>query len=352
MSILFVHYYEWFQGGLTLLDVPKIAYGAPIALLKSRDLVIFIAVGMTFTSILALIVILQKLLRLRLIESKVEFKHRVEMELSQGAIAQKMAAVTRIAAGAAHEINNPLNYVLSNLWSLQKYMHSIFQLQDLYQTLIDEINLAEHENLKPTINKINALYDEKKFDFMRGDIHDLLVETNEGLDRIKEIVANLRFFSTPENEVRKSIDINQVIEASLKIVSNKIPPGCVVYKHLTPLPLIIASKNQLTIIFSNLLMNAIQSILTKGTITISTVATSSHILIEIRDTGYGIAPENLSKIFTPFFTTHPVGMGAGLGLSTAFAIVQLYNGNITVNSDVGNGTIFSVLLPIEKVSQV
>lgn len=327
--------------------IPQASPVTSLHVIGSYELAFFVTAAMGIIVIIALIVSSQRHLRLTQLEREIEIKYRKEVELSRGSMMQRMAAVGRVAAGAAHEINNPLSYALSNLWTLQKYTNLIFQLQDLYQSMMIEVDRWDDEKIKDIIKKINLFYDEKKIDFMRGDIYTLLLETNDGLDRIKEIIANLRYFSSTEKEIKTTIDINEVIELSLKLAANKINPECTINKNFSQLPPIYASKSQLSVVFSNLLMNAGQSIAGKGEITISTLAMPSHILIEIVDNGHGIAPENLSKIFTPFFTTRPIGMGAGLGLSTAFAIIQLYNGTITVNSDVGKGSVFSVLLPID-----
>jgi PAS domain S-box-containing protein len=255
---------------------------------------------------------------------------------------EKMASIGQLAAGVAHEINNPVGFVFSNLGSLEKYLADIFSMLDGYQ-------VAEAVLDATTRDKIHGLRQELDIDFLRQDIVSLLAETREGINRVRKIVQDLKDFSHVGSEDEwQRLDVNAGIESTLGIVWNELKYKTTVEKQYGQLPQIYGLPSQLNQVFMNLLVNAAHAIDTRGVVTIRTGQQDEEVWIEVEDTGCGIPPENLKRIFDPFFTTKPVGKGTGLGLSVSYAIVQKHRGRIEVRSEVGKGTVFRVWLPINN----
>jgi len=255
---------------------------------------------------------------------------------------EKMASIGQLAAGVAHELNNPIGFVYSNIGTLQNYLRDIFQIAEACET-------AAAQAANPAdFARINALKAEKDFDYLKTDIFQLLTESADGLERVKKIVRDLKDFSRPGENNWQWADVNQGLESTLNIVWNELKYKCTVNKHYGELPQVRCLPSQLNQVFMNLLVNAAQSIETKGDITISTDApTVDSVRIRITDTGKGIPPEHINRLFEPFFTTKPVGKGTGLGLSISWGIIQKHHGMIEVASDVGKGTTFTVTLPVD-----
>ncbi len=266
-----------------------------------------------------------------------------ELEASHAQILQgeKMASIGQLAAGVAHEINNPTGFVLSNLNTLEKYA----------SRLTEFINDQSKAIESPTDNCMQELAEKKKtlkIDFIHDDIKDLISESIEGADRIKNIVQNLKSFARVDESDLMMADINECIESTLNIVWNELKYKTEVFKDYGTLPLINCYPQQLNQVFMNLLINASQSIEKQGEIRIKTWNGDGMIHVSISDTGAGIPEDKMSRIFEPFFTTKAVGMGTGLGLSISYDIVKKHNGEIKVDSEVGKGTTFSVTIPIEE----
>ena len=265
---------------------------------------------------------------------------------------EKMASVGQLAAGVAHEINNPTGFVSSNLKSLSDYEDDLAKLITEYRKLGAELSDGlSHEALPVAgiaeqIKRINSVEKDVEIDFVLKDISDLIHESMEGMDRIKNIVLNLKGFAHPGEDQMKPADINRGLEATLSIVSNEIKYKATVKKDYGKLPELVCYPQQLNQVFMNLLVNAAQAIGEKGEIEISTRTSNGHVEIRISDTGEGIPEKNLAKIFDPFFTTKPVGKGTGLGLNVAFNIIKKHNGTISVESTAGKGTTFTIRLPI------
>lgn len=266
-----------------------------------------------------------------------------ELEASHAQILQgeKMASIGQLAAGVAHEINNPTGFVLSNLHTLEKYV----------SRLTDFINDQSKAIESPTDGSIQELAEKKKtmkIDFIHNDIKDLISESIEGTDRIKKIVQNLKSFARIDESDLMMADINECIESTLNIVWNELKYKSEVFKDYGTLPLIDCYPQQLNQVFMNLLINASQSIEKQGEIRIKTWNGDGMIHVSISDTGAGIPEDKMSRIFDPFFTTKPVGEGTGLGLSISYDIIKKHNGEIKVESEVGKGTTFNVTIPIEE----
>jgi two-component system NtrC family sensor kinase len=219
-------------------------------------------------------------------------------------------------------------------------------MMNLYQNLTNEINILQIDSLTKPINEIALLNNEKKVSSLLLDSNNLIAESIDGLLRIKKIVANIKIFSAEENTELNAVNINDCINSALEIVGHELKYAFEVVKDLSELPIIVGSQNQLMLVFVNLILNAIQACSGGGKIIITTKSSKSNILVTISDNGCGIAPENISKIFTPFFTTKPAGAESGLGLASAYAIIQSHKGKITVESTLGSGSKFTIELPL------
>ncbi|MCX7173235.1 MAG: PAS domain S-box protein [Proteobacteria bacterium] len=261
---------------------------------------------------------------------------------------EKMASIGLLAAGVAHEINNPIGYVYSNLGTLEKYLTDIFAVVDKYEAAEHLIDCHTLE-----IEELRLFKAQIDLDYLREDIRSLLAESREGLMRVKKIVADLKDFShTGSEEEWKWVDIHQGLESTLSVVWNELKYKCEVIKEYGQLPLIQCLPSQLNQVFMNLLVNAAQAIEERGVVTIRTGVADDQVWVEVGDTGKGIAPENMQRLFDPFFTTKPVGQGTGLGLSVSYSIVEKHHGRFEVNSVFGKDAQFRVWLPVRQTDEV
>jgi len=257
---------------------------------------------------------------------------------------EKLASIGQLAAGVAHEINNPIGYVYSNLGSLQKYLDELFKVVDAYEKV--EPLLTQHH---AEMADLRAVKDKADLGFLKEDVTALMSESREGITRVKKIVQNLKDFShAGSDEEWQWADLHKGLDSTLSIVWNEIKYKGDVIKAYGEIPEIECLPSQLNQVFMNLMVNAAHAIEERGTITIRTGAQGDRVWIEVSDTGKGIAPEHLGKIFDPFFTTKPVGTGTGLGLSVSYSIIQTHHGNINVASEVGKGTTFHIRLPVKQ----
>ena len=250
---------------------------------------------------------------------------------------EKMASIGQLAAGIAHEINNPVGFVNSNMGSLQNYVGTLFGVLAEYERAA-----AAHPQLAP---QLAALRQRADLDFLKEDVTDLVRESMDGLKRVKDIVQALKDFSHVGETEWQIADLHQGLDSTLNIVSNELKYKATIEKHYGVLPPIKCLASQLNQVFMNLLVNAGHAIKERGTIRISTGAADGWVWVEVADTGAGIKPEHLNRIFEPFFTTKPVGSGTGLGLSLSYGIVNKHGGKIEVVSELGKGTRFTVRLP-------
>jgi two-component system, NtrC family, sensor kinase len=268
-----------------------------------------------------------------------------ELEAAQSQLLQseRMASIGQLAAGVAHEINNPVGFVHSNLGSLQRYVDGLLRLLSTYERA---------ESLLPEefAQQICGVKKDVDFEFMRDDITVLLGESLDGLKRVTRIVQDLKNFSHVEESESQWADLEAGIDSTLRVVWNELKYKAEVVKEFAGLPQIRCYPFQLNQVFMNLLVNASHAIEARGTITVRTGFDDKQVWVVVQDTGKGIQPENLPRIFDPFFTTKPVGKGTGLGLSLSYGIVQKHQGRIEVTSEVGKGTTFTVFLPIGTAS--
>ncbi|MEN6423643.1 MAG: ATP-binding protein [Smithella sp.] len=265
-----------------------------------------------------------------------------ELKASQLKILQqeKMASIGQLAAGVAHELNNPMAFISSNLGTLDKYVH---RLMDFITT---QSEIIESLQDKTVVKKVDEKRRELKLDYVVKDIRGMIRESLDGSDRVKKIVHELNCFSRMDEEEYKEADIHECIESAITIVWNELKYKTTLEKDYGNLPRIKCYPRQMNQIFVNLLINAVHSIDEKGIIRIKTRRKNGSICMDVSDSGGGIPQENLAKIFEPFFTTKAPGKGTGLGLSITYEIVQKHKGEITVKSEVGRGTTFTIKIPV------
>ena len=255
---------------------------------------------------------------------------------------EKLASIGLLAAGVAHEINNPISFVNSNLGTLKSYVDNLLVIINAYDTA--SVNCSSNDFVK-----VNELKIKMDLSNLKVDIMPLLDESQDGLDRVKIIIQGLKNFSRiGATENWSSVDIHRGLESTLSVVWNEFKFKCEVRKEYANLPLIQCELSQINQVFMNLFVNAAHAIEDRGIVTIRTGQKNDEIWIEIIDTGKGIPEENLAHIFDPFFTTKPVGKGTGLGLSISYGIVKKHHGRIEVQSEIGQGTTFRVWLPINQ----
>jgi two-component system, NtrC family, sensor kinase len=251
---------------------------------------------------------------------------------------EKMASIGQLAAGVAHEINNPVGYVNSNLSTLQQYVADILKILSAYEQ-------GEMEMKEITRTAVDDLKRKADIDYIRKDIEKLISESIGGLQRVKRIVLDLKDFSHVGEATKQWSNIEKGLDSTLNIVWNELKYKAEVVKEYGGIPEIECIPMQINQVFMNLLMNAVQAIEVQGRITIRTGQDGENVWVEVEDTGAGIEKKNLNRIFDPFFTTKPVGQGTGLGLSLSYGIVQKHGGRIEVRSERGKGTTFRVELP-------
>ena len=257
---------------------------------------------------------------------------------------EKLASVGQLAAGVAHEINNPIGFINSNLGSLKGQVEDLLGVLDAYERAIPA--LADSPDLLANIEMAKTNAD---LNFLREDIVDLINESLEGVNRVKTIVESLKDFARVDTTEWRLDNLEKGLESTLTIVWNEIKYKAEVIKEFAGLPEIECIASQMNQVFMNLLVNAAQAIEAHGTITVRTGFDEKSVWVEVEDTGKGIKPEHLHKIFEPFFTTKPVGQGTGLGLSLAYGIVNRHHGLMTVCSEVNKGTVFHITLPRVRV---
>ncbi len=254
---------------------------------------------------------------------------------------EKMASIGQLAAGVAHEINNPIGYVYSNLGTLEKYVQDTFTLIDLFEQAESAITDAEVRS------QLQAAKKKMDIAFLKSDLRALMDESKEGITRVKTIVQNLKDFSRAgDSDEWHFANLHKCLDSTLSIVNNEIKYKADLVKEYGNLPDVECLASQLNQVFMNLLVNAAHAIKEHGTITVRTGRDGDEVWVDISDTGQGIAPEHMQKIFDPFFTTKPVGKGTGLGLSISYSIVQKHHGRLEVKSELGKGTTFRVCLPL------
>lgn len=255
---------------------------------------------------------------------------------------EKLASIGQLAAGVAHEINNPIGYVHSNIGTLETYIQDLFSMLESYRRA--EASITDHA----VQAELASQRKEVDLDFLQGDIPLLVRESKEGISRVKQIVQDLKDFSHADNNPTfQWANLHQGLDATLNIVANEIKYKADIVRQYGQLPDVECLPSQLNQVFMNLLVNAAHAMgEQRGTITIRTGVEGDSVWLEFADTGSGIPEAIRQKIFDPFFTTKPIGKGTGLGLSLSYGIIQKHQGCIELESEVGVGSTFRISLPI------
>jgi two-component system, NtrC family, sensor kinase len=264
---------------------------------------------------------------------------------------EKMASIGQLAAGMAHEINNPVGFVISNLHTLKDNTDDLCALITQYESLADmmaaeRVDSEDAGKIKETLSDIDRMRTDIDIEFVVGDMSNLINESLDGAGRVKDIVQSLRDFTHPSVENAESADINQCLDTTLTVLSSQLGANIKIQREYNTLPALKCHVRDINQAFFNILKNAIQSVDAAGEITIRTHQVDNSIVVSIWDNGVGIADDIRGRLFDPFFTTRDVGEGAGLGLTQAYNTVRSHGGEITVQSTPGEGSTVSVKLPI------
>ena len=266
-------------------------------------------------------------------------KAQLERVQAQLVHSEKMASLGQLAAGVAHELNNPAGFILGNMSALPDYVRRLEKLLAIY----DSLTLSEEDaELVASANR------EIDHEHILSDLTSIARDSHEGAERIKGIVQNLRLFSRLDDAELKEVDVHEGIDSTVRLLSQYFTgTEITLHRQYADLPRITCYAGQLNQVWMNLLVNAAQAIGdASGEVGIKTSRNGESIIVSVSDSGHGIAPEQLNRIFDPFFTTKPVGEGTGLGLSISHGIVTRHGGKLIVNSAVGVGTTFEVVLPV------
>lgn len=274
-----------------------------------------------------------------------EVNEKLSMAQQHLVQSEKLASIGQLAAGVAHEINNPIGYIFSNFGSLESYLGNLFDMLAAYEREETHISLPDART------RLLSLKTEIDLDFLKEDIPVLMRESKEGIVRVRKIVQDLKDFSHVDaGQEWTWANLTRGIDSTLNVVNNEIKYKADVVRDYGDTPDVECLHSQISQVVMNLVVNAAHSIGDeRGTITIRTGTSGSDVWFEVADNGSGIPKGILARIFDPFFTTKPVGKGTGLGLSLSYGIVQKHNGRMEVTSEVGQGTCFRVTLPIKHV---
>ncbi|MGM0701327.1 MAG: ATP-binding protein [Pseudomonadota bacterium] len=259
----------------------------------------------------------------------------LEQANSQLLQSEKLASIGQLAAGVAHEINNPIGYVFSNLKTLADYVRDLLEIVDASDRVT---SLEELQTLKQQLD----------YGYIREDVQALIGESEEGIERVKSIITALKDFSHIDEEDFVAADLHRGLDTTLNLVNNELKYKAEVIKEYGELPPIDCLPSQINQVALNLLTNAAQAIDGRGHIILRTGCDTERAWFEVEDSGRGISAEHRERLFEPFFTTKPVGEGTGLGLALSWSIVQKHGGHIDVSSDPGRGSRFRVWLPIHQ----
>jgi two-component system NtrC family sensor kinase len=270
-------------------------------------------------------------------------RDRMSAQLLQG---QKLQAIGQLAAGIAHEINNPVSYILSNLGTVREYM------ADLRRVLEAAHQIAQAGSQENQFHGAGAnfkvLWDEANAGFLLEDATGALGDCEGGAVRIREIVKNLKEFAHPDESLLRAVDLTQVVRQSVELCRNELKYQVTLHEDYATLGMTVCYPQQIEQVIVNLLVNAAQAMGEgRGEVFLNGHREGHEAVLQVRDTGIGIPADHLARLFEPFFTTKPVGKGTGLGLHVAYKIVKAHGGQIEVASEFGKGTTFTVRLPVE-----
>jgi signal transduction histidine kinase len=279
--------------------------------------------------------IVMEVLQLRM-NRMIDERKSIEAQLVQNA---KMASIGELAAGVAHEINNPVGFIHSNMGNLRRFFIKISELIAAYDKL--ELEDAARETILKVKTDIN-------YDYLKSRINEMIERSIVGTERIQKIIMDLRSFSRKDSEEVAEADINEAIDTTSRFLTFEFKERIKITKDFGTLPRVVCNIGKLNQVFLNILVNACQSIEADGEVKIKTKSEGDIVRIDISDTGSGIAKDKIDKIFDTFYTTKPVGKGTGLGLSISLTIIKQHKGTIDVTSIPGEGTTFTVMLPVNS----
>jgi two-component system NtrC family sensor kinase len=254
---------------------------------------------------------------------------------------EKMASVGQLVAGVAHELNNPIGFVYSNVTTLENFIARLRGMLDVYRT----VPLPEPERAR-----VETAWESRKVDYALKYLDSMTQGIKEGAERARKIVRDLRVFARSHDDVWQSVDLHEELDSSLTLLNHLLKDRVTVHRKFGDLPPVECIRSQIDQVFLNLLANAAQAIVGAGAITIETRTEGPLAVVLISDTGPGIPPEIMGRIFDPFFTTKPVGEGTGLGLSISYEIVTKHGGDIRAASSPGGAT-FTVRIPMARASR-
>jgi len=280
---------------------------------------------------------LKNLQRARQIELAFKDLQRNSTRLIQS---EKMAGLGQMVAGIAHEINNPISFINGNLDHVDQYTRDLITLLGLYQRHFPDAS-----------SEITAYTEDIDLNFLLFDLPSVIASMRTGTNRVRDIVLSLRNFSRLDEAEQKDVDIHEGLDNTLLILSHKLKQGIEVVKEYGVLPKVLCYPSQLNQVFMNIISNAADALFetamqSKRIIIETSIDSSEHVRISIRDNGDGIPPEVKGKIFNPFFTTKPIGKGTGLGLSVSHQIIEKHRGTIDVVSELGKGTELIIKIPV------
>jgi two-component system, NtrC family, sensor kinase len=264
---------------------------------------------------------------------------------------EKSLAVGHLAAGVAHEINNPIGFIKSNLNSLGRYMQDMEKMlacyRELVQTLDQSISQRQlHADLPGLLKKSIRMEQQYEIDFIIQDSHGLIADCSHGADRIRSIVNEMRYFAHPEQQTIATCSLAAILNKVVATLLSRGAPAITVSDTIQSLPEIACNAPHIEQAFANIIQNAVEAVDQDGAITIGGLLRNGNLEVEISDTGRGIATDHLTAVFNPFFTTKAIGQGLGLGLTTALNIIKMHNGTISCKSAPGQGATFTVSLPL------
>jgi signal transduction histidine kinase len=279
------------------------------------------------------------------LESRVQEELAKNREKDNHLIQQdKMASIGQLAAGVAHEINNPMGFITSNLATLDKYLD---RLEEFISAQTHSLAASGGDEAV----KLTELRRKLKIDHILDDGKQLIAESQEGGGRVQSIVEDLKTFSRLDHPDSSIVNINECLETTINIAWNEIKSVATLKREYGTIPPVTCFAQQINQVFLNMLVNATQALENQGEITIRTWCEGEDVYIMVSDTGTGIPPEIINHVFEPFFTTKDVGKGTGLGLSISYDILKKHNGDIRVESTPGVGTTFTVRLPTNQEEQ-
>jgi len=254
----------------------------------------------------------------------------------------------RLSAGIVHELNNPLTFVLSNLQTLVEYVGDLEPVATLHQQLVDWAEICDDKGARTITTRIEQAKTDAGYDLLFRDMSKLIAECLDGAERMRSVIADLQVYAHPGGNEMAWTNLHDLLERTLNIVRNEIKYKAEIVKEYGAIPRIRCHPNQLRQVFLNLLVNAAHAIEKYGEITLRTWPAEGGVCVSVADNGRGMTQEVRERIFEPFYTTKKEGDGVGLGLGVVDSIVRRHGGRITVVSELGAGTEFTIRLPLDK----